>query len=458
LEAFTHLFLYSFLFSLLRTSIALDTTITPSQSLRDDGTLLSAGGSFQLGFFSSGNFKSRYVGIWYTKSSETVVWVANRDAPLYDHSGVLKVTDDGVLVLLNSTNGTVWSSSNTSKTVENPVAQLLDTGNLVVKDVKFDEPENFMWQSFDYPCDTFLPEMKLGWNLVTGLERFLSSWNSSDDPAQGPFSFRMDLLGYPQLVAMEGSKIKARVGSWNGIHLTGHALKPVDPLLEYEFVLNEKEVYYGYKILKSSIFYRYVLNPLGIAQRFRWMDRTESWDLFSTFQADRCDNYALCGAYATCNINHSPVCACLEGFLPKSPKDWDSTDWSDGCVRRTPLECNNEDGFLKRTGLKLPDTSSSWFNKTLTLKECEELCLKNCSCTAYSSLDVKGGGSGCLLWFGSLVDIKGFTEGGQDLYIRMAASELGTISILFFSMSFAEFFGLLFCKIISVGKSTFIIC
>jgi len=137
MEAFTYLFLYSFLFSFLRTSITLDTTITtitPSQSLRDGGTLVSAGGSFQFGFFSRGNSKSRYVGIWYTISSETVVWVANRDAPLYDHSGVLKVTDDGVVVLFNSTNGTVWSSSNTSKTAENPVAQLLDNGNLVVKD------------------------------------------------------------------------------------------------------------------------------------------------------------------------------------------------------------------------------------------------------------------------------------------------------------------------------------
>jgi hypothetical protein len=100
--------------------------------------------------------------------------------------------------------------------------------------------------------------MKLGWNLVTGLERFLSSWKSTDDPAQGAFSLRLDLHGYLQFVTMEGSKIKARVGSWNGIHLTGHGLKSIDPLLEYEFVLTEKEVYYGYKILKSSIFYRCV--------------------------------------------------------------------------------------------------------------------------------------------------------------------------------------------------------
>jgi hypothetical protein len=83
-------------------------------------------------------------------------------------------------VLLNSTNGTVWSS-NTSKTAENSVAQLLDTGNLVVKDGNVNEPENFVWQSFDYPCDTFLPEMKIGWNLETGLEWYLSSWKSTDD-------------------------------------------------------------------------------------------------------------------------------------------------------------------------------------------------------------------------------------------------------------------------------------
>jgi hypothetical protein len=104
MEAFTHLFVCSFFFSLLRTSISQDSTITPNQSIRDGGTLVPADGSFQLGFFSPGNSKTRYVGIWYMISSETVVWVANRNAPLSDQSGVLKVTDDGVLVLLNSTN------------------------------------------------------------------------------------------------------------------------------------------------------------------------------------------------------------------------------------------------------------------------------------------------------------------------------------------------------------------
>jgi hypothetical protein len=437
MEAFTRLFVYSFLFSLFRISITQD-TVTPTQSLRDGDTLVSAGGLFQLGFFSTGNSNSRYVGIWYTVSSEKAVWVANRDAPLSDHSGVLTVADDGFLVLRNSTNGTVWSS-NTSTTPQNPVAQLLDTGNLVVKDGNNDDPEKFLWQSFDYPCDTLLPEMKLGWNLVTGLERFLSSWKSTEDPAQGEYSVRIDLRGYPQWVNMEGAKIRARPGSWNGLGFTARGLRP-NPVFKYEFVLNEKEVYYKSILINTSVFAIFVINPTGVAQGSQWMNRTQSWEHLFTSQADQCENYALCGGYATCNIKNVPVCSCLEGFLPKSPKDWDSGDWSDGCARRTPLECNDRDGFLKHTGVKLPDTSTSWYNKSMTLQECEGMCLKNCSCTAYASLDVRNGGSGCLLWFHSLVDTRELGESGQDLYIRMAISELGTISLLFSLWIFLFFF------------------
>ncbi|THG17845.1 hypothetical protein TEA_011385 [Camellia sinensis var. sinensis] len=43
---------------------------------------------------------------------------------------------------------------------------------------------------------------------------------------------------------------------------------------------------------------------------------------------------------------------------------------------------------------------------------------------AYANLDVSGEGSGCLLWFNELVDIR-VIENGQDLYVRMAASEFG---------------------------------
>jgi hypothetical protein len=323
----------------------------------------------------------------------------------------------------------------------------LDNGNLVVKDENVDDPVKFLWQSFDYPC--VLSDMKLGRNLVTGLDRFITSWKSTDDPGQGEFSMRLDTRGLPQVFVMKGDTIKARVGSWNGVRLSGYTTASLNPIFGYEFVLNETEVYYEYKLKNSLALTRYVINPSGILQRFTWMSRTHLWELFSTFPADQCANYAYCGADASCNVNKSPVCGCLERFLPKSPKKWDSMDWTDGCVRRTPLNCSGGDGFLKYVGLKLPDTSSSWFDKTMSLKECEGLCLKNCSCTAYANLDTRGEGSGCLVWFGNLVDII-VLDGGQDLYVRMAASELGTILVLLLSLLGFIYFYLFFSLSLNV--------
>ena len=124
--------LFTFFFSITGTST--QDIIIPGKSIKDGETLISAGGSFELGFFSPGSSKNRYVGLWYKKvSSGTVVWVANRETPVSDSSGVLSITSQGILALLNGNNSLVWSS-NTSKTAQNPLAQLLESGNLVVKE------------------------------------------------------------------------------------------------------------------------------------------------------------------------------------------------------------------------------------------------------------------------------------------------------------------------------------
>lgn len=133
--------------------------------------------------------------------------------------------------------------------------------------------------------------------------------------------------------------------------------------------------------------------------------------------------YGFCGVHGSCNIANSPLCGCLDRFVPKDPIGWERTDWSNGCVRRTPLNCSKGDVFLKYSGLKLPDARGSWYNVSMNLEECRAFCLKNCSCTAYTSLNIKNGGSGCLIWFGELVDIREVSQ-GADIYIRMASSEI----------------------------------
>ncbi|XP_019250509.1 PREDICTED: G-type lectin S-receptor-like serine/threonine-protein kinase At4g27290 isoform X2 [Nicotiana attenuata] len=404
---------------------ALD-TISKDSPIKDGHTIVSADGYFELGFFSPGNSMNRYVGIWYKKISnaQKVVWVANRSNPLNDTSGILIVSEKGIL-LLNGTEGIIWST-NSSTSLRNPVAQLLDTGNLVLKDGTDLNPKNYAWQSFDYPGSTLLPGMKVGRNLVTGLNWTLTSWRSSDDPSPGEYMHRVDTSGYPQYFLMEGPVIKYNTGPWNGRSFTGGPnLKP-NPYYTFEFVMNDKEICYKYELINSSLPTWVVLSPAGLIQRLLWIERTNSWFLYSTGQMDNCDRYALCGQFGKCNINDSPPCDCLRGFKPKYQQEWDAADWSNGCVRRTPLECGTSDRFQKYSGVKLPDTRHSWFDNTIGLEECQRLCLENCSCVAYSNLVVRNGGSGCLLWFNQLIDIREYAQLDQYLYVRMAASEISS--------------------------------
>ncbi|XP_068320808.1 G-type lectin S-receptor-like serine/threonine-protein kinase At4g27290 [Pyrus communis] len=416
------LFFYSSLLLIFAAvfSIADDATST-FQSIRDGETVVSTGGTFELGFCSPDASNRRYVGIWYKHISvTTIVWVANRDKPLADLSGVLKVTNPGILVL-NHNMSTVWSS-NTSRTAQNPVARLLDSGNLVMIDGSDDDSENFLWQSFDYPGDTCLPGMKIGRNTVTGLNSHLRSWKSPQDPSQGDYTSQLGPKGYAELFVREGSVIKFRSGPWTGVRFSGNPQLNPNPIFTFGLVSEPDEMYYSYKLHNSSIFSRLVLTSDGFVQRYIWIDRTEGWVLYQTAQIDNCENYAFCGVYGACSIEKSPACSCLKGFTPKFPKEWDLVDWSNGCVRKTSLNCTG-DVFQKYSGLKLPSTEQSWFNRSMNLKECEKVCMKNCSCTAYTNLDIRDGGTGCLLWYGDLIDIRSFAETQQDIYIRMAAAE-----------------------------------
>ncbi|XP_038979332.1 receptor-like serine/threonine-protein kinase SD1-8 [Phoenix dactylifera] len=412
-----------FLCSLLSPSIAGD-TITPSTPLSDGETLVSAGGNFELGFFSRGNSKNKYLGIWYKNiSTHTVVWVANREAPLTDRTGSLNISSDGNLILSNQTAKVFWST-NSSK-ASSPVAQLLDTGNFVLKEGNSDS-YSFLWQSFDYPCDTLLPGMKLGLDLTTGLDRYLTTWKSTDDPSPGDYSFKLDPHGSPEFFIWKGSTKEYRNGPWNGIRFSGEPEMDSDSYFTFEFVDNSHEIYYMYQVADSSIISRFMLNQ-SMIQRYVWFNSTLGWSLYWSMPRDQCDYYAQCGPYGICNSNDSPICNCIHGFDPKSPQNWNLRDGRDGCVRKTRLDCQG-DGFLKLTDVKLPDTSNSTVNESMSLEQCRESCLNNCSCVAYAAANISGGGSGCIIWGSNLIDIKQFVDGGQDLYVRLAASELNTSS------------------------------
>lgn len=405
-------------------------TINSDQTIIDGDILVSPSGKFALGFFSPGDSKNRYVGIWFNNITETtIVWVANRQSPVTDNSGALTLHHSGILILRNSTNATVWASTAARSAATASAAHLLDSGNLVVRDGG-DSPENILWQSFDHPTDTYLPGMNLGWDLLAGRENYLTSWKSKDDPAEGDFTFHLDPTGYPQLVIKRGPAVQNRIGPWNGIRFPGPPNPREDPTYKLTFVMDKEKVYYRSDLVHSSFVSRYTINATGVSQRWTWVDRTRGWVVYFSMPSDLCDTHALCGAYGTCDVSGSPSCRCLDPgrFAPRDRDGWAlRADWSGGCVRRANLSCGSGDGddaFVRYDGIKLPDARETWHDEAIALGECREVCLRNCSCMAYTQLDVKRE-RGCLIWYGDLVDMRTLSQDGQVLYVRMASSEAG---------------------------------
>ncbi|CAI8596406.1 unnamed protein product [Vicia faba] len=403
-------------------------TITQSQPLSDGSTLVSKDGTFELGFFNPGTSTNRYVGIWYKNIPvRKVVWVANRDNPIKDSSSKLIISNEGNLVLLNRNQSIIWSTNTretTRTTSKIPIAQLLDNGNLVLKK---DGEEDFLWQSFDYPSDTILAGMKAGWDKKKGLNRILVAWKNWEDPSSSDFTSAVVQSPSPESFIFKGSTKYFRTGPWIDRRASGVIGLAENPLYDYEFVNNEDEVYYMFTLKNTSVVSILVLNQTSLVrQRLIWISETKSWNVYQHLPQDSCDEYNVCGDNGLCALNESPMCQCLDGFKPKSAQQWNAMNWRQGCVRNGNWSCGvkDRDGFKRIAGVKLPDTGHSWIDEKMTLKDCKAKCLENCSCSAYSSLDSSGAGSGCSIWFGALADLR-ISQTGQDLYVRMDVSDIG---------------------------------
>ncbi|KAH0697200.1 hypothetical protein KY289_014682 [Solanum tuberosum] len=309
--------------------------------------------------------------------------------------------------------------------MKNSTAQLLDTGNLVLKD---SSNGRVIWESFQYPTDSFLQLMRMGIYNSTNTASLLKSWRSPDDPSVGSFSGGIQLQYIPQAFIWNNTAPYLRSSPWNKQIYIGIPEMISSYRSGYDlFADNVGTTYLTYSHGNQSLIFYYSLNSTGSYQAKVWDQSKKDWVVTWAIPRTECDFYAKCGTFGSCNPKNSPICSCIQGFKPKHEGEWEKGDWSGGCIRTTALHCERnrndvekgkQDGFLKLQTMGVPDFVIS---ASSAKEDCESDCLNNCSCTAYSYYS----GIGCMHWNRTLIDIQQYSmDGAADLFIRLAYSEL----------------------------------
>ncbi|CAL5406396.1 unnamed protein product [Camellia sinensis] len=285
-------------------------------------------------------------------------------------TGVFTIEDDGNLNLkvmdgnsINFTTGLTSLPSSSNRTT----VKLLDSGNLVLSD---DLLGKVLWQSFDHPTDTFLPSMMINDNLK------LTSWKRVNDPAKGNFTFEKYQSTETNYILWKRSEMYWRSGPGIFDSSDQKLLHKIDSLLSNSS--NGKNItYYGKNFTISPVLIdnitRLVMSFSRELQLFNWDNG--QWSLIWSEPRDKCSVYNACGDFGSCNSENSGLkyCKCLPGFVPNSPNEWNSGEFSSGCTRKTTMCLTNKKyTFLKLKIMTVEDPGS--LPEAISEKDCENEC------------------------------------------------------------------------------------
>uniref|UniRef100_A0ACD5UKT6 Uncharacterized protein n=1 Tax=Avena sativa TaxID=4498 RepID=A0ACD5UKT6_AVESA len=408
-------------------------TLKQGESLTAGATLVSSPtGVFEVGFYAPDPKRPArlYLCIWYRGSEpRTVAWVANRAAAATAASPSLTLTSSGDLRVLDGAAEDdapqLWSSNSTTRATPRGgySAVILDSGSLQVRD----EDGTEIWDSFWHPSDTMMSGMRISVHAqARPSERMLfTSWASDTDPSPGRYALGLDPVNPSQAYIWRDGNVPVwRSGQWTGLNFVGI---PYRPLYVYGYKQGNDPIlgtYFTYTATNTSL-QRFVVAPDGRDICYMAKNSTQKWETVWMQPSNECERYGACGPNAICTVvqDVKAKCTCLKGFQPKLLDQWNAGNWSQGCARKPPLDCQvnqTGDGFFSIPNVKWPDFSD-WPSDVSDEAGCMNSCKKNCSCGAYVYMPTL---TGCLHWGNELIDIYQFQSGGYSLNLKLPASEL----------------------------------
>ncbi|GMH28951.1 hypothetical protein Nepgr_030794 [Nepenthes gracilis] len=262
---------------------------------------------------------------------KTTVWMANREKPVNGRGSRLTLRWDSTMVLTDADGSLAWQTNTTSTGVDS--ADLLNSGNLVLRD----RNGKILWQSFDYPTDTLLPNQTFTnrKQLTSGIGKYMfgsgTNYNSSRVAV-------LDDMG--KFVSSDGLQFSA---SDMGVG--------IKRLLKMDFDGNLR------------------LYSLNVS--------TGLWVVTWEALIELCNVHGLCGRNGVCEYTPSPRCSCPPHYEPT-----DSTDWGKGCKPKFERTCNDSH-FVELTHVDYYGFDLN-YSQAISSHQCRQLCLGDCRCQAFS--------------------------------------------------------------------------
>ncbi|XP_022714994.1 G-type lectin S-receptor-like serine/threonine-protein kinase SD2-5 [Durio zibethinus] len=335
--------------------------------------------AFGCGFYGSRTTNAFYFAVFAVKAtsdsaiipsgSPQILWIANRDNPVKENA-TLEFREDGNLVLSDADGMFVWSSNTSNMLIS--YMKITGNGTLMLDYSESGSSSTPIWQSLDYPIDTWLPNQRIrqGQKLMASFSA--SNWTTG----QFYLSFANDNL----YVFFQSSPPKI----YHEVFAEGEESK--------QFRTGRLELEHTRRTIAASYtsdtenFQFLRLDTDGHLRAYQWVqgNASEVADIL-TDKLGICAYPTVCGDYGICSNER---CSCPVGNYFKELNS------STGCSRVTPLSCQSSH---LHSFIELPNVSYFGIEAAILdtdIESCKKACLRNCSCQAalfhYNSNNLSG--------------------------------------------------------------------
>ncbi|KAM1271778.1 hypothetical protein ACFX2I_032657 [Malus domestica] len=333
--------------------------------------LTSPDESFTCGFYGVGT-NDFWFSIWFTKSIDrAVVWTANRDRPVNGLGSRLSLRRDGAMVLTDDDGTAVWGTTVNSRA---DTAVLLDSGNLVLKDKR----GKVMWQSFDIPTHTLLPNQPF-----TKSKKLISTLGKGTF-GTGYFSFSFDndnvlklMFDGPDTSSLYWPDPDYNVFAGGRTNYNSTRVAVLDELGNF---FSSDKLQFTASDAGSSAKRRLTMDYDGNLRLYSLESTTGLWVVTWEAMTELCKVHGICGRNGICINTPQPKCSCPPGYEVA-----DTSDWKEGCkpmFNRLYLR-SQQVKFVQIEQVDFYGFDLNYSEPT-TFENCTNLCLDDIRCEGFS--------------------------------------------------------------------------